>query len=207
MIDQTKTREENLATATTAAERARELLDQYTAWQKEAYAFAPPSLPYGATKARREKEQGAEAIRTRLREVVYGPKRVEDHYRRLEEEKVRKEAARQQADDKARQEREEHVLQGEAVAWLLERGKKINVDFQVNKAVAVANELAFSEECERRSAALNGEHVDFDGSDYCENCSGWDGESHRCDCGNRRVSWTADWYHSFKSPSVRAEAN
>lgn len=30
---------------------------------------------------------------------------------------------------------------------------------------------------------------DFDGDDWCEDCRGWDGESGRCDCGNRRVTW------------------
>ena len=37
-----------------------------------------------------------------------------------------------------------------------------------------------------------GEFVGFDGSDSCEDCRGWDGESRRCDCGNRRVYWTED---------------
>ncbi len=32
---------------------------------------------------------------------------------------------------------------------------------------------------------------DFEGdrSGCDENCRGWDGVSHRCDCGNRRVAW------------------
>lgn len=34
-----------------------------------------------------------------------------------------------------------------------------------------------------------GECFEFDGDDYCEDCAGWDGESHRCECGNRRMSW------------------
>jgi len=29
---------------------------------------------------------------------------------------------------------------------------------------------------------------EFDGMN-CDSCSGWDGHSRRCDCGNRRVSW------------------
>jgi hypothetical protein len=37
--------------------------------------------------------------------------------------------------------------------------------------------------------------IDFDGQNCADswdegaNCMGWDGESHRCDCGNRRVYW------------------
>lgn len=41
------------------------------------------------------------------------------------------------------------------------------------------------------------DHVQFDGmncNDYLsegdDECAGWDGESRRCDCGNRRVSWS-----------------
>jgi hypothetical protein len=34
-------------------------------------------------------------------------------------------------------------------------------------------------------------YIDFDGMNCDEenNCNGWDGESRRCDCGNRRVYW------------------
>jgi len=31
--------------------------------------------------------------------------------------------------------------------------------------------------------------IDFDGKDCTRPCRGWDGESRRCDCGNRRVYW------------------
>ena len=31
--------------------------------------------------------------------------------------------------------------------------------------------------------------------DNCnENCRGWDGNDNRCECSNRRVSWTWDFY-------------
>lgn len=33
------------------------------------------------------------------------------------------------------------------------------------------------------------EFVEFEGDWDCEGCFGWDGESRRCDCGNRRVYW------------------
>jgi hypothetical protein len=37
-------------------------------------------------------------------------------------------------------------------------------------------------------------------NDYDEGtfCSGWDGESRRCDCGNRRVSWETGQYDNGK---------
>ncbi len=30
--------------------------------------------------------------------------------------------------------------------------------------------------------------IEFDGMN-CDDCPGWDGESRRCECGTRRVSW------------------
>ena len=38
-------------------------------------------------------------------------------------------------------------------------------------------------------------HISFDGHNCHEidnNCAGRDGQSKRCDCGNRRVSWSTD---------------
>lgn len=51
--------------------------------------------------------------------------------------------------------------------------------------------------------------ADFDGQncgDIDGNfCAGWDGESHRCDCGNRRVYW-ATIKHSDGTFTAHAEA-
>lgn len=48
-------------------------------------------------------------------------------------------------------------------------------------------------------AEVDFENYDFGGwncNDYIDSeedeCSGWDGVSHRCNCGNRRVEWVAD---------------
>jgi len=30
----------------------------------------------------------------------------------------------------------------------------------------------------------------------CDDCGGWDGESRRCDCGNRRVYWATTKLHN-----------
>lgn len=34
--------------------------------------------------------------------------------------------------------------------------------------------------------------------DGADECTGWDGESRRCDCGNRRVSWETGQYDNGK---------
>lgn len=54
--------------------------------------------------------------------------------------------------------------------------------------------------------AMKGVEVDeFEGmncNDYLDEdqdeCTGWDGESRRCDCGNRRVDWLAEQTTSGK---------
>lgn len=40
---------------------------------------------------------------------------------------------------------------------------------------------------EYRARIFDEEFVSFDGQN-CDDCQGWDGESSRCECGNRRIS-------------------
>lgn len=58
------------------------------------------------------------------------------------------------------------------------------------QAIQKANEIRQEELIAEKLKA--GVMFSFSGEDYCENCSGWDGERHRCECGNRRVYWEAE---------------
>lgn len=49
---------------------------------------------------------------------------------------------------------------------------------------------------------FNGQNCDDWGDG--PSCTGWDGESRRCDCGNRRVSWESDG--DFRSMYIYGEA-
>lgn len=42
-----------------------------------------------------------------------------------------------------------------------------------------------------RAMPAPGEFIPFEGQncEYFGECEGWDGDSHRCQCGNRRVTW------------------
>jgi hypothetical protein len=116
---------------------------------------------------------------------------------------------KEQAKEDSRREQEAKLdqLATEAVAWLQGKGKKLGEDFTISQALEYANEIAFDEWAGEQ--AKSGNPIDFSGSDYCENCSGWIPGSHRCECGNRRVSWSTEWSsHSFKTPGegVYAEA-
>jgi len=99
-------------------------------------------------------------------------------------------------------------LNQEAANWLLERGRKLGADFAYEDALETANDIAFYEEVARREeAGKAGEWYEFEGHNCDGNCDGWDGYSHRCQCGNRRVSWQMGYEHSFKNPIVYAEAH
>ena len=64
-----------------------------------------------------------------------------------------------------------------------------------------------------QALAMSGGLVSFEGqncNDYLSEgeaeCSGWDGESRRCECGNRRVSWEVYRDDSGDGVSVAAVA-
>lgn len=103
-------------------------------------------------------------------------------------------------------EKEQLELLAEAVLWLKARGRALGLDFSAENAIQTANDIAFFEEVERRREYIrkNGP-IGFSGQNCDGPCSGWDGESKRCECGNRRVSWTYDDL-SFKDPSIYGEA-
>lgn len=101
------------------------------------------------------------------------------------------------------------LLKQEAIVWLQERGKKLGIDFILENVVETANDIAWHETVNAHRQALeeNDDFMPFGGDDNCSNCRGWDGVSHRCDCGNRRVSWSSTYGFSFKNPEIYAEAN
>lgn len=94
-----------------------------------------------------------------------------------------------------------------AILFLTAHDKTISVDYTLDNAVYSAHELSVELEVEQRIANLQGSFVEFNGDDSCENCRGWDGESPRCDCGNRRVSWVRSDYSTFEKPEVYADAH
>lgn len=101
-------------------------------------------------------------------------------------------------------------LQGKAVQYLISKGKIINIDFTLDNVLSIANTLAYEEEVYKKQKELaeTQTHIDFNGSDNCEDCKGWDGSSHRCQCGNRRVGWNSDYTNTdfFLNPHIYAEA-
>lgn len=97
------------------------------------------------------------------------------------------------------------TLRDEAEAYLTDRGHDVPARELV---VEAANQVAY-DKCVAESTA-NEDGVDsFDGDENCGEfgeCGGWDGESHRCGCGNRRVYWEMGYGASFKDMYVMATA-
>lgn len=85
-------------------------------------------------------------------------------------------------------------FQEKAVMYLLEKNKNLGVHFTLENAIEKANALAYDlAKADHMEKVKAGDTTySFSGSDSCEDCTGWDGLCHRCNCGNRRVDWTSD---------------
>lgn len=91
-----------------------------------------------------------------------------------------------------------------AIEYLVNKGKKLDVDFNALNAIELANSIAFDEAVSKKMAI--GGPFSFCGDSTCEDCNGWDGESHRCYCGNRRVQWVETFDCNFTNMDVYGEA-
>lgn len=202
-----------LAERATAAEAA---LGGLQAAIAEARDVAPAPWRGRPTAAQKREDSSVEGLQRRLQGAIAAPAAYHAQLQREAELVVKKAQQDAEAAKRAEQAKlqgaEQRRLENAAVQWLLNKGKVLGVDFDVSDAVNVANDIAAEEEAARLIAA--GGPYDFDGQNcdgYGEGddwvgCSGWDGDSRRCNCGNRRVSWQPSWDHSFEHPSLRGEA-
>ena len=95
-----------------------------------------------------------------------------------------------------------------AVCWLIARAKRYGHDFTAEGAIGFAEQIAFEEEVARAKGPEGMAHFwhTFEGQNCEGPCLGWNGIDRRCQCGNRRVSWTQAEGHTFERPSIYAEA-
>jgi len=148
--------------------------------------------------------RGSDAFKAMMRALtkasVEYPPDFADGLMRMEQDAKRKqeEAAKKTAWDADRTRK--LVAAG---AFLSARGKVLGVDYQAERAIEAANEVALEDAIAANKKA--GGFVSFCGDDNCEGCSGWDMKEPRCACGNRRVSW--DHYGDFEDLIVYAAAN
>lgn len=201
-IDPTVTREVNIAVAEVSAARAKKLYEEINALVEEGFKHVPD---YTGTKAAQAKARSAEAVINRLRSEMSIALRIKSNYEH--QDRMAKEKAERELADHTKRQREDESrrLLNDAVQYLLNNGKRLISDFRIENAIAEANQLAFELEVARREGE-NAGPIEFSGDGSCEDCSGWIPGEHRCECGNRRVSWSEGYGHSFQSPSIYAEA-
>lgn len=135
--------------------------------------------------------------------TLWSPSRMDEHglSDRIKAVKDKKEKEEREAN----RNNEQVMMIAQAILWLQAKGKVLGVDFYAHDAVDQANYIAEQEEIARRIQLIkeSGALIEFNGQN-CDECEGWDGESRRCSCGNRRVSWESDG--TFLNPRVYGEA-
>lgn len=202
----TPSREEQLKVAEVLAEESNQLYREFIEWKRKSTTFAKDILFYwGMTQKQKEKASTPDKILAALKKISDGPTNLLAEFKYQDEQKESAEKTYQERLNREQKEQEELKLQEEAVIYLQEHGLKLGKDFTLNNVVLTADNFAFTQEVNKVSGV---EFIPFIGNDTCEEtCQGWDGLSHRCDCGNRRVEWCSDFYsHSFKTPSIIAIA-
>lgn len=184
------------------AATASSILHEISELFKRADSLMPGK--FGYNKRERDKAHSWAGIGERLRGAIHRPAEIDREIEYLD--RAAAEKAKVEAKAKAdKAEAEESVkLRDRAIAWLLAKGKKLGEEFTSENAVQVADSIAYTEEVARRSEECG--FINFSGQNCDGPCEGWDGKSHRCDCGNRRVDWTQGWNHSFEHPDIEAEA-
>lgn len=204
-IKESLSKEENLELAKQYSESAKSLVNEFNEILKKANKQFPVSS-FGMSKSKLEKEQSLQKTYERLQTASWSYNNIKSTYEtreRMIKEKEEK-AQKEQANIELNQRKVETL--NKAIKFLLENGKIFGEEFTTENAHSVANELAFQLEINRREAQIGKEYIDFSGQNCKEECAGWNPSERRCQCGNRRVTWTEGYYSTFENMEIYAEA-
>ena len=206
IIKETLTKEENLQAAKEYAEKAKEILIQLNEIVKEGNKLVP-GRTFGLSKAKLEKLKTPNEVMERLLTASRSESNVKstyEHRERMVKEKEEKEKA--EAFKKEMEVKQSELL-NQAISYCLENGRTFGDALSVENAIQVANDIAFQKEVARKEAEIGDGYIGFDGQNCEDECAGWNPQiSHRCECGNRRVSWTEGWSSDFRNMDIYAEA-
>jgi len=204
-INEQLSKEQNLELAQAYTNKASELLARFKAIIDEANKEFPGST-FGLSKTKLEKHKSPNEAYQRVQSATrtfYNTKSTYETRERMEAEKIKKE---EQIELTKKREAEKNALVNEAIAYCLANGRVFGEDgFNVDSAIAIADDIAFSKEVARREAEIGDGYIGFSGQNCDDPCEGWNPKDRRCECGNRRVSWT-DEYSDFRNMSIYAEA-
>lgn len=211
-LELTPDQQSQLIAAEAEAEAANRLLKEYQELLERMRKQYPPNR-FGLTQRQIQRANEVDKVLERIRQKSDLPYRLRSKFRFQHEAALLNQKKEQEETLKREREAQRDHLTTEAILWIQAEcpDKKLGTDFEVRTAIDYANSIAFWREVNRLRATQ--EFHPFSGQN-CGNCldddelecRGWDGESHRCECGNRRVNWVEGDGHSFKDPQVVAEA-
>ena len=205
-INENLSKEENLELAKAYTDKASELLARF----KDIVAEANKQFPgatFGLSKSRLEKHKSPNEAYSRVADATrsaYNTKSTYEMRERIAKEKADKEA---QVEKIKQIEVEKNNLANEAIAYCIANGRIFGQDgFTIDTAISIANDIAYIKEKAKREAEIGDGYISFDGQNCEDECDGWNPKDRRCECGNRRVSWTDGYYSDFRDMSIYAEA-
>lgn len=203
-LDNNRTKEENLKLAKEYSEHAKELQVRFETILAEINSEFKPE--YGLTPARERKAKEPTEAYQRLLKAVDTYNRIKASYETRERMGREKEKMAQAEALKKEQEAKRSELLNQAIAYCLHNGRTFGDSLTVENAIQVANQIAFQKEIDRKEAEIGDEYIDFSGQNCEDECAGWNPKDRRCQCGNRRVSWTDGYSSDFRSMTIYAEA-
>lgn len=203
-IELTPDQQSQLTAAEAEAEAAHRLLNEYQELLERMRKQYPPN-PFGLTQRQIQRANEVDKVLERIRQKSDLPYKLRSKFRFQREAALLNQQKEQEETLKREREAQWDQLTAEAILWIQAEcpDKKLGTDFDVRTAIDEANSIAFWQEVNRLRATQDW-HPFF--GKNCGECRGWDGESNRCECGNRRVEWVEGDSHSFKDPQVVAAA-
>jgi hypothetical protein len=203
-IKENLSKEENIQLAKEYGDKAKEILKKFDDLLLEANKFVP-GRTFGLSKSKLEKHKSPSEVLERLYSASrseYNTKSTYEMRERMAKEKLQKEE--EQKRQVEREQAQKDIL-NQAIAYCLENGRTFSDGLTVDNAIAIANDIAFNKEVAKREEEIGDNYIGFSGQNCEDECDGWNPKDRRCQCGNRRVSWS-DYYSDFRDMSIYAEA-
>ena len=205
-INESLSKEENLELAKAYSDKAKELQVRFKAIVDEVNKEFPVPT-FGLSKAKLEKLRQPNEAYDRVVNAIYvfnSTKSTFETRERMAKEKAEKEAQMELA--KKREEDKTNLI-NEAIAYCIANGRVFNQDgLNIDTAIAIANNIAFDKAVTTKENEIEDNFIDFSGQNCEDECAGWNPKQRRCECGNRRVSWSEGYNSDFRDMEIYAEA-
>lgn len=205
-INESLSKEENLELAKAYSDKARELQVRFKAIVDEVNKEFPVST-FGLSKAKLEKLRQPNEAYDRVVNAIYvfnSTKSTFETRERMAKEKAEKEA---QMELVKKREEDKTNLINEAIAYCIANGRVFNQDgLNIDTAITIANNIAFDKAVTTKENEIEDNFIDFSGQNCEDECAGWNPKQRRCECGNRRVSWSEGYNSDFRDMEIYAEA-